>query len=658
MKARSIAVTPVQGYAGMPPISGPVSASGTPYSGMPLGTGSGTSQSPLSHFSTSPNLTTSPLNHQSFIAPQNPMTASTSPVNNMSLGLSTQGGVPYLPVDAWANLNNYLEPASNSSTQQHQQQQAYALGMYVSPTSATQMAPASLHTGVPIANGFSSQVMNRRESTSQSPHTLPVQTPSLISHATSPSSSDELERKPSLISNVSSLGGQRGIIPHKGHSFSSDTSMGGPKISPETKSVMLPLQINTADPYQFQNSGYMFDPTYQMRQQTANSDDEADQIHSSSTSVFNEVEEPAVVARRRSSLGIYANAFNQMTLQDGSIANSGMVPDPYTAVQFAQQLSAQRPLFPMATLEEGTEPTKVASSSDLKDAWKAYMQDPNGATPAQEKEANAAMTSTRPAMGRTMSKSNSAPDLTSPSLIHQLGPYSGDDGLPQAQLMQHGQTAPSGEMTRETWDALIAQRQVSFNIQMGNKFGRNAGSSSNTAMLPPPFNSRPLASIMQSSGALNQTLGPERAPSFGSTPNSEKPNPTSTWSRTPSKLARTSATARPGNKRMPSQTLGPEAKKRSASFSVWDEADEGELGDSEDNGQSSFGWNGFPNMSFQPIQPHGNGQNHARASSMSHMSTGMNGFDLSMFINPNSNPSNSTSSTIPMSMMPQSGSTM
>jgi hypothetical protein len=620
----------------MPPVNG--SSSGTTYNGMP--TGSGSSQSPLSHFSTSPNMTTSPLSHQSFAAPHVAMNASASPVNNMSLGLSTQGNMPHIPVDTWSNLNTYMGPSFSSSSDQHQ---PTSLGMYMPPASATSMPPLA-----PLnANGYASQILNRRESTSQSPHAQPLQTPSLISHATSPDSSDELDRKSSLIGSVSSIG-QSGHILQKGHSFSSDTSNGGIRISPDTKPVMLPIQTNVANDL-YTNSGYVFDPTYQMRQQpVAHSDDEADALASSTTPLFNEQEEPAVTARRRSSVGIYANAFNQMSLQDGSIVN-GMVPDPYTAVQYAQQLSAQRPSFPMATLEEGTEPSKIASSTDLKDAWKAYMQDPNSVTPAQEKDANAASTtSTRPSMGRTMSKSNSAPDLTSPSLAHQLPPYAVEDG--QAPIMQHGQTAPSGEMTRDTWDALIAQRQASFNL---GKFGRPQ--SSNAAMLPPPFNSRPLASIMQHTGALQQTLGPERAPSFGSTPNTEKSNPTATWSRTPSKLApKTPAFARPGNKRMPSQTLGPEAKKRSASFSVWDETDEGELGDTEDN---NFGWNGYPNMSYQPLQSNGNGNSHARSSSMSHMGMGMgmNGYDLSMFINPNANSSSSSASTIPMSMMPQPG---
>ena len=639
-KSRSIAVTPVQGYAGMPAANG--SSSGTAYNGMP--SGSGSSQSPLSHFSTSPNMTASPLHHQSFAAPHVPMNASASPVNNMSLRLSTQGNIPYIPVDTWANINNYMEPSLSSLSGQHQ---PTSLGMYMplAPASSNSIPPLAPLNTVPIANGYASQVLNRRESTSQSPHALPLPTPSLISHATSPDSSDELDRKSSLIGSVSSIG-QSGHILQKGHSFSSDTSTGGIRISPDTKPVMLPIQTNIAND-SYSNSGYMFNPSYQIRQQSlAQSDDETDALASSTAPVFNEQEEPAVAARRRSSLGIYANAFNQMSLQDGSIVN-GMVPDPYTAVQFAQQLSAQRPSFPMATLEEGTEPSKIASSTDLKDAWKAYMQDPNSVTPAQEKDVNAIFApSTRPSMGRTMSKSNSAPDLTSPSLIYQLPPYAAEDGV-QAPIMQHGQTAPPGEMTRETWDALIAQRQASFNMQLG-KVGRNA--SNNTAMLPPPFNSRPLASIMQHTGALQQTLGPERAPSFGSTPNFEKPNPTSTWSRTPSKLApKVSAFARPGNKRMPSQTLGPEAKKRSASFSVWDETDEGELGDTEDN---NFGWNGYPNMSFQPLQSNGHGHSHARSSSMSHM--GMNGYDLSMFINPNAN-SSSSASTIPMSMMPHPG---
>jgi hypothetical protein len=404
-----------------------------------------------------------------------------------------------------------------------------------------------------------------------------------------------------------------------------------------------------------------------MRQQVANQSDDEHEPISSSTSVFHE-DEPVMSGRRRSSAGVWANAFNSMSLQDPAMVNQGMVPDPYTAVQVAQRLNNQRPSFPMATLVEGSEPSKIPSLSDIKDVWKQFIQDPPiGGTPVQEKQQYG---ESRPSLSSaSLNKSNSMPEMKSPSATTEdVNPYNGvtnqqaiHHNQPQAQPMQHGLTVPAEDPSRQTWQNEIQQRQSGFNIQLAAKFGRDTTGTPPNAMLPPPYSARPVASILQLNGALQQTLGPERAPSFGSTPNSEKTNPTSNWSRTPSKLASrtsmTTAAARPGNKRMPSQTLGPEAKKRSASFSAWDESDTGVLGDTEDSdnvGNSSpFDWDpsAFHNIANYHM-PHAatgqgigngnmnininvNGQQyptyHARSASMS----AMGGLDLSMFINPN-----------------------
>jgi hypothetical protein len=474
-------------------------------------------------------------------------------------------------------------------------------------------------------------------------------------------------------------------MPAKTHSFSSDSSANALKqVSPENLSIMLPSQGVGSS-----NSAFTFDPRYQTRPNTAPSDDEVDPTLSTTTPLMNDPEEPTISARRRSSAGLWASAFNQMSLQDGSM-KPGIVPDPFTAVQVAQQIINSRPTFPMATLVEGTEPSKMPSSSDVKDIWKLFMQDPvTGLTPMQEKKESAEMPfASRPAMARGMSKSNSMPDLTSPSLLFQDFNYNADlngingeaNGATQAptktttQPTQPDSVAPADDSSRQTWQSQISQRQMGFTMQPGAKFGRHSiDMSGSTAMLPPPYNSRPIASILQHGGALQQTLAPERAPSFGLTPSTEKSNPASSWSRTPSKLASqtplTSAAARPGNKRLLSQTPGPDAKKRSASFSIWDESDDGVLGDTEDNGQSGgYGWStGMNNLANYHMSQAGMGMNggqasyinnyshHARSQSMS----GMSGLDMSMFMPPNlatytSVPSQSSgsSSMFPMSTIP------
>lgn len=622
---------------------------------------SGASLSPVSHFSTSPHSTGSPLVQQSYQAqlPQGQFMNAQSPIRNWSNGLPN-GSTAMQATGQW------LDSSFDGSAQALPggMDNGQALGMYV-PQQQAQFPLSSGGASVPITQQYLGQLANVNGSNPSPPQAM-LPTPSLTSHTTSPSSSDEpAERKSSLIGSITGLPAPG---PIKSDSYNSTTSGGAIKsFTPPTKPEALPLmpmpdQSAASSLYHWPTSAFTMDPRYQFRNTAApnqSDDEDGANPHSSSASVYNDQEDNAVMldSRRRSSAGIWASAFNSMSLQDGSLPNSAAtVPDPYTAVQVAQHITQPRPQFPMASLVESSEPTKMPSLSDVKDVWKLFMQDPQpgaGITPKQEKregEMGMAMITPRPGMGRSLSKSNSMPDLTSPSLLsnqlYLLNGQGASDVLPQHPPSSHTHE----DATRQTWQTQISQRQASFTMQPGAKFGRNSAdtSSNNSAMLPPPVYGRPMASIIQHTGALQQTLAPERAPSFGLTPNAEKPNPTNmtpphsagmgTWSRTPSKLSQrttvTSATARPGNKRLPSQTLVPEAKKRSASFSIWDEGDDGALGDTEDDTQARNGQYSFQ-MPY-PVLGAGPGgsiaSGHLRSASMGHNQ----GFDMSMFINQSS----------------------
>lgn len=639
---------------------------------MPSGTSLSLSLSPVSHFSSPPHAIDSPVGQQMYqIHPQGQMLNSLSPVQQgWSNGSPDQVGVPAQPTTQWVDLSGSA-PGLQYTTNNGQ-----ALGMYMS-SPHSQQPVLNATTSVPITQQYPEQLSNSGSSTS--PPVAMMATPSLTSHTTSPSSSDEpTERKSSLVGNMASL-------PLPPPSTAPTTKGYTPPSAIEIQPQPLIIDQSTAGSmYHWPTSAFTVDPRSQFRNPTliAQSDDETDQNpHSSSASVFGD-DEPIYDAQRRASTGVWSAAFNSMSLQDGSQPNSATVPDPYTAVQVAQRATQPRPSFPMVTLNETAEPTKMPSMTDAKDVWKLFMQDPqgmSGVTPKQEKrehDTGMPMVTPRPGMGRSLSKSNSMPDLKSPSLANNqiylsngVADGSSQQQSHQPQQQQHqqqqqgGATAaetnhPNDDAHRQNWHNQIQQRQASFNIQPGGKFGRNGGFPSNTGseMLPPPFYGRPMASIIQHPGALQQTLAPERAPSFGLTPNAEKPNPTGnanvnitppqsaglgTWSRTPSKLAQratlTSSQTRPGNKRLLSQTPGPEAKKRSASFSMWDEGegDDGTLGDIEDgDNRSQYAFNPSNYLSNgNGVNGHGGfggqtyGHGHSRSSSL-----GTNqGFDLSMF---------------------------
>ncbi|KAL7421048.1 hypothetical protein Q5752_003932 [Cryptotrichosporon argae] len=360
------------------------------------------------------------------------------------------------------------------------------------------------------------------------------------------------------------------------------------------------------------DSGIQFRPSFGV------SDDEVSPPDSSSTTTYRDADEPAASSlhhRRRSSAGVWANAFDQMTLSDPAIATAYALTDPVIADQVAQQLqnerrqqeqaqaqpaSAKRPAYPLGTATgngQSTDPTRM-SLNDMKDLWKMYMADPlTGTTPALDKHIEDPLAyaasgissglTPRPALGRrTLSKSNSMPDLTSPmstqaffsTYLTGTTPRPVDPQASCLPTQQADEAIPVRPEDIDSWRLEIKQRQVNFNIAPGGKMRggtQQAGASSTASgmaghatMRPPTATQRP---------ALLQTLAPERTPSFGpgvgvgagayevSTPLTLK---------TPAKLssAFASSLARPGNKRLASQTLVPADGQKKTSLNVFDDS--------------------------------------------------------------------------------------
>ena len=175
-------------------------------------------------------------------------------------------------------------------------------------------------------------------------------------------------------------------------------------------------------------------------------------------------------------------------------------------------------------------------------------------------------------------------------------------------------TPTTSEAIRK-WQNELQSKSMNFQIQMQPGAGRmgKAAQTSQSHMqasqsdqtMPPPRN-RPLASVVQRSSALEQTLAPERQLSYGlqNTPDSASTatfnmaypsaqhssnyaGSSNTHHMMDPKAKVTSMLARPGNKRLASQTLLPDATKR-ASFSLWDGADESQEGHEDANANAAL----------------------------------------------------------------------
>ncbi|WVQ85554.1 hypothetical protein IAT38_007720 [Cryptococcus sp. DSM 104549] len=295
----------------------------------------------------------------------------------------------------------------------------------------------------------------------------------------------------------------------------------------------------------------------------------------------------------------------------------------------------------------------VPSLSDVKDLWRLFMAEPMAGmlTPAGEKMngmedfsvtvnaqagpsgasgngGGAALGTPRPAIGkRSLSKSSSMPDLHSPmvngpaffsTFLNGMTPRPGEQQA-ASYLLPHqprgaagpgagggggaggdGKGGVDGEVVEGDmgkWSKEIQQRGSSFSLsgKPGVKLGKGVPS-----YLQPNAAShaqvRPAPSVVQRSSALDQTLAPERVPSFGmpsfepSSGGQFAPHPSHAHAHphaaNPQLAKLVSGEARPGAKRLASQTLTSEAGKK-ASFSVWGDEGEGASGASGGAGQAA-----------------------------------------------------------------------
>lgn len=658
-KPRSRTVTPILA-ARVPQVAGNL--------GMPL---QGTS-SPLAQFS-------SPLANQP-MGPTVPMAVHRQSAP-MALQTNQLDSIPPLPQQAnvpssvlWPQNFHMTEPVSmpNSTWNTPEMSQAMIesahqlngnMSYYTSPAQVNPTLPPAMPLRS-LPGSMSSMIGGQSSSASPPQHMAP--TPSLTSHEASPSSTDELpERRSSQ--NVTTIGS---ISRHGSQSHGntkptvqrlsfSDNSYGVPPTSTANWSPsQLTTTVSLAHPNSdmsasmpWPNTASTIDPRLQFRA-SMQSDDEGPVSSAASSSAVefaDSVPDSIAHQRRRSSAstGIWANAFNQMSLQDpANNARDGQLAftNPFTASQIAQHVSTQpippmpavnyqkRPSFPSVPIYDGVnlDAVKMPSLSDVKDIWKLYMSEPmSGPTPSAEKtraavEASMAglpMVTPRPGMQRTLSKSNSMPDLKSPTTLPSGMSF--NQQPPNGALPASGVTpkavggqpmvpvTPTTSEAIRKWQNELQSKSMNFQIQMQPGAGRMGKAAHTTQSHPqhsqpdqtmPPPRNRPLASVVQRSSALEQTLAPERQLSFGlqNTPDSAstatfnvaypQAQPTANYSGALAqhmldpKAKVSSMHARPGNKRLASQTLLPDTGKR-ASFSLWDGADESQdnHGDAADN---------------------------------------------------------------------------
>lgn len=451
------------------------------------------------------------------------------------------------------------------------------------------------HVPLPHRNSASSSI--------GSPKTHLAPTPSLThtSQSTSPSGSDEpRERRTSSFSFTNAWQDPKGKgveIPIVGQE-----NYLNPSYSPSTVNTM--VNIPGASSYQPDMGQFAWappatatiDPRMQFRTPTA--PEEEPEAHtsrpsSSTASTYLEgLDENMINAineqRRRSSIGtgIWANAFNQMSLQDPAT----LPPDLYAASQMAA--SARRPSFPVIySQQDPGVANKVPSLGDVKDLWKLFMSEPmsNGMVPSSSNEnidsnlgqVAGAMITPRPGMGaRGLSKSSSMPDLTSP--FHHSQPFfstymngvTPKPTLPQGSYTNQQVPEPAvdaeGVVFTTGWKNSIKNRQASFELNPNVQTKVKSPSPPNFGAMSPPetaqppqamyadmgYTNRPLASVLQHSSALQQTLAPERVPSFGGE-NLSTPTKNTFYASRNNAAKFSSALARPGNKRLASQTLVP-----------------------------------------------------------------------------------------------------
>ncbi|OCF31099.1 hypothetical protein I316_07230 [Kwoniella heveanensis BCC8398] len=555
------------------------------------------SASPQSHFSSSPHSNSSPL----------------VPTGQIQVQANhhRKGSTASLPANPgqWNNFSANPNPTSNTSNWQ----QNFGLPNGIAPGCiAGPMQDLSTTGGnIPFPYRRTSGVSSHTGDSNASPQQAMAPTPSLTNNTISPPDIDEpFERR-------SSYTGTTGpFIPGADWQGTDPKQQVDPLAVSNSPTQFSPTQPQPVDvPFSGGAAAYQWPPnnSSNMWQDSSSTDDDNSVLSSSVNSTFFDMNAPPIEQRRRSSTGQWANALAQMSLHDSTNIDPASIPLPES---YAEP-PPRRPTFPTLTGVSEEPEMPIPSLSDVKDLWRLFMTEPmTGLTPAGEKHDemhNAPMITPRPGMGkRTLSKSNSMPDLQSPMLNGPAFFTSFLNGMTprpaevQASYIPQQQAAAGGGSTMAAdgpdvgkWSKEIQQRQSSFSLQSQPKV-----KPSSNEMPPPTSNSqhqqqqqqqqqqshraRPLPSVVQRSSALEQTLAPERVPSFGlsqfgiefPTIQSQKNQasasgmmkakfvPGNVGNKAPHGLP--SHMARPGNKRLASQTLVGDAGKK-ATFSLYDE---------------------------------------------------------------------------------------
>jgi hypothetical protein len=541
-----------------------------------------------------------------------------------------------------------------------------SLGLYQQNTNPAQPQSAPYGSLPSNSSHLSTMPLPHRNSGSStnSPQNHFAPTPSLTSHTTSPSGSDEpAEGRQSSVSFSDVWTNNQAQGPDASHGKEGYNQTSASPTAPNAMANIPGAAVFQTDMNLFAwapPATTTIDPRTQFRGSLA-AEDEPETVDpsrpaSSAASTYLEgLDEDAVNAlnqRRRMSVGgtVWASAFDQMSLQDPAPI---IPPDPYTASQMAQATTARRPTFPLIQPTPDGNGNKMPSLGDVKDLWKLFMAEPmssamipSSSTDNVETGHNPAVTP-RPGLGaRGLSKSNSMPDLTSPMIANQpffstyLNGVTPKPTIPQASYThaqipdgappQADDKANGGDdmITMKRWKDSIKNRQDSFEFDTNAHAKLKATSPQSVSSASPPTTTslatennpsltamaaigapsqaRPQASALQHSSALQQTLAPERLPSFGMDPLQGK----NAWMFRQNAAKFSSALARPGNKRLASQTLVP--------------AETGKK--FEMDGMDGSGWeagDGSGSMAFDPTLLGGDSKAFALPTSLGGLGTGM-----------------------------------
>ncbi|WVN90308.1 uncharacterized protein L203_105544 [Cryptococcus depauperatus CBS 7841] len=506
---------------------------------------------------------------------------------------SNVGMVPSPSDTNSSTWGTYPQSATGATWPPPQIQSSFSMPLGTAPGSITgqtlESSPAMMNVSLPM---YQTQVQTQ---SGMSPTQMSIiNTSSLVSNTESPLEMDgsvgKQGRRNDIASNVLDLNAGSGMF----RQHTSPPQLPSNKVSPLGQA----LRLNNSSQNSM-NRQNVVDGRWRVRD-SFSSDEGSSMFSSSATSALmeqladNAAAEQNNHARRKSSQSAWAKAMEQMSIQDSQKTVTPTVPTSMREGSESMPSNASSgPGESLAVIGE-THVPDGPSLSEAKELWKLFMADSiSGLTPAGEKLndldiQNIPLVTPRPGIGkRTLSRSNSMPDLNSPlangpafftTFLNGTTPKPTnlqESYIPVQQAAESKDANNTGdEPDKLKWSEEIEARQSSFSLgKPRTRHGKNEFESKDKLskgedgvdISRPAHPVRPHPSVFQPISALNQTLAPERMPSFSLTPALElAQNPHF------SKTGLTPADAKAGNKRMASSTLVNEHGKK-AIFSVWGE---------------------------------------------------------------------------------------